>query len=122
MKAIKKKKRLLLPSLRERKRYLAFEITSESQIDDFETVSSEIDKNLLSFMGEIGTASSGITLIKDCWDKKKQRGILMMSDTHVRAAQSTLALIEHIKSNPVMIRSLGASGILRKIKERYIAV
>ena len=120
MKGIKKKRRLLLPSLRERKRYLAFEIISESKIDDFELVSGEINSNLLNFMGEIGAAASGFRLLKDCWNKKEQKGVLMINDCHMPSAQAALALMEKTGNNTMIINSLGVSGILKKAKEKYI--
>ena len=120
MKGIKKKRRLLLPSLRERKRYLAFEIISESRIDDFELVSGEINSNLLNFMGEIGAAASGFRLLKDCWNKKEQKGVLMINDCHMPSAQAALALMEKTGNNTMIINSLGVSGILKKAKEKYI--
>jgi ribonuclease P/MRP protein subunit POP5 len=111
---IKKRQKLLLPSLREKKRYLAFEIVSDSKIDDFHAVSGRIMHSSLSFLGELETAKSGIIIMEDRWNHAKQRGILKVSNKHLKGVMASLALIDSIEGKEAMFRSLGVSGAVNK--------
>ncbi|MFC1730915.1 Rpp14/Pop5 family protein [candidate division KSB1 bacterium] len=119
--SIKRRTKPLLPSLREKKRYLAFEILSEAKIKDYSSVSKQIKQNSLDFLGELGLAKAGIMLIDDCWDKDKQKGILRVNNKYVNHAKASLVLINHIGDKDVMVRSIGMSGSLKKAKQKYIA-
>lgn len=111
---IKKRQKLLLPSLREKKRYLAFEIISEGRIDDFHAVSGRIMHSSLSFLGELETAKSGLIIMEDRWDRAGKRGILKVSNRHLKGVMASLALIDSIDGKEAMFRSLGVSGALNK--------
>ncbi len=104
----------ILPSLREKKRYLAFEIISKSKIKGFSAVSSAIWSNSLSFMGELGAAKAGIWLLPDKYNEKTQRGIIKVSNKHVNELKAALALIKEIDNNEVIVRSIIVSGMLNK--------
>lgn len=104
----------LLPSLREKKRYLAFEIISKGKIKDFSSVSSAIWANSLSFMGELGAAKAGIWLLPDKYNEKTQRGIIKVGNKHVNELKAALALIGKIDGNEVIVRSIIVSGMLNK--------
>jgi len=104
----------ILPSLREKKRYLAFEIVSKSKIKDFSAVSRAIWTSLLSFEGELGAAKAGIWLLPDKYNEKTQRGIIKVTHKHVNSLKASLALIKNIENQDVIVRSLVSSGILNK--------
>lgn len=104
----------ILPSLRERKRFLAFEIASESKIRDFSSISKAVWDSVLSFLGELGAADAGIWLLNDKYDPKTQRGLIRVGHRHVDHLKACLAMISTIDRQPVIVRSLGVSGILKK--------
>jgi len=110
----------LLPSLREKKRYLAFEIISKSKIKDFSAVSGAIWANSLSFMGELGAAKAGIWLLPDKYNEKTQRGIIKVGNKYVNELKAALALIDKIDGSEAIVRSLTVSGMLNKAS-KYIA-
>ena len=109
-----KKLKPILPTLREKKRYLAFEIMSKSKIKDFSAVSSSIWAYLLSFMGEIGSAKAGMWVLADKFDSKTQTGIVRINHKYVNELKTALALIDKIENQEVIVRSLNVSGILKK--------
>jgi len=111
---IKKRQKLLLPSLREKKRYLAFEIVSEGKIEDFHAVSGRIMHSSLSFLGELETAKSGLIIMEDRWNRASQRGILKVSNKNLKGIMASIALIDSIEGKEAMCRSLGVSGSLNK--------
>ncbi len=104
----------ILPTLRERKRYLAFEIVSKAKIKDFSSVSSAIWASLLSFSGELGSAKAGMWILSDKYDTKTQRGIIRINNKYVNELKTSLALIDRIEGSDVLIRSTNVSGILKK--------
>jgi len=111
----------ILPSLREKKRYLTFEILSKEKIEDFPAVSSSIWANSLSFMGELGAAKAGIWLLADKYDENKQRGIIKVSNKYVNELKTSLSLIKEINKKEVIVRSIMVSGMLNKATQ-HIAV
>jgi ribonuclease P/MRP protein subunit POP5 len=110
-----------LPSLRQRKRYLAFEIISKGKIDDFKAVSEQIWHNSLQFMGELEAAKAGIWLLGDKFSPETQKGLIRVGHKHVHQLKASLALIKKINNKKVIVRSLGLSGILKKAEQKYLS-
>lgn len=111
-----------MPSFKEKKRYLAFEIVSEGEIDDFPAVSRQIKENSLNFLGEMEMAKAGMMIINDVWQRERQRGILRVNNRYVNHAKASLAFVTSIAGKDVLVRSLGVSGTLKKAKEKYMAM
>lgn len=107
--------------MKEKRRYLAFEILSEGQIKDFSAVSRQIKANSLDFFGELGLAQAGLMVVEDSWERTRQRGILKVNNKYLNHAKASLALIDSIEGRDAAARSLGVSGTLKKTKEKYIA-
>jgi ribonuclease P/MRP protein subunit POP5 len=107
----------ILPSLREKKRYVVFEIISKTKID-FTAASKAIWQSLLGFAGTIGSAQAGIWLMNDKFNKEKQKGIIKTSHKSVDLLKAALALIKEIDSQAAIVRSTAVSGILNKAEKR----
>ena len=117
---IKKRLKSILPTLKEKKRYLAFEIVSKSKINDFKDVSEQIMAKSLELVGQLGVAKAGIQVLSDCWNPELQRGIIRVGNKHVDELKSSLTFVEKIDNKEVIVKSIGISGILDKAKERYL--
>ena len=117
---IKTKLKPVLPSLREKKRYLVFEVISKQKINDANQVSSAIWNASLQFLGQLGTAKAGLMVLSNKWDQKLQRGIIKVSHRHVDAVKAALIFANKIDNEDVIFRSLGVSGILRKAENRFL--
>jgi len=111
----------ILPSLREKKRYLAFEVISKSRINSFNDVSESINQNCRQFIGDLGMSQAGILILEDKWNPQLQKGILKVSHKSVDRIKASLSLIKNIKEEEVIIRSVGLSGILKKAQNKYMA-
>ena len=109
----------VLPSLREKKRYLVFEIVSKQPIKDFSAISKAIWKSLLDLSGVLGASRAGIWLLSDKFNKDKQKGIIKVNHKHADLLKAALCTIKQINGNDVIVRSMGMSGILKKT-ERYL--
>ncbi|MBS3100919.1 hypothetical protein J4204_02200 [Candidatus Woesearchaeota archaeon] len=117
---IKTKLKPVLPSLREKKRYVAFEVISREKITDADAVSGAIMDSSLRLLGQLGVAKAGLMVLGNKWDSKLQRGIIKVSHRHVDALKASLVFADKIHSNEAIFRSLGVSGILRKAEQRYM--
>ncbi|MBI2124982.1 hypothetical protein HYV87_00040 [Candidatus Woesearchaeota archaeon] len=104
----------LLPSLRQKKRYVLFEITAEKSFSLAE-VQEAIESSLLRFLGELGVAKAGSLFIKEKWNAQKQRFVVKVNHTFVDELKSAVILNKKIKNTPVLIRSVITSGTLKKI-------
>ena len=111
----------ILPSLREKKRYLVFEIISKEKIRDFNIVSNAIHHHILQFLGQFGAAKAGIIVLGNKWNPEIQRGIIKIGHKHIDEVKASLALAGSIDNKEVIFRSLGVSGILRKAENNFLA-
>lgn len=111
----------LLPSLRERKRYLAFEVLSSKRVGDFPAVSRAILNSCHTFLGDTELAKAGIQVLPERYDGQKQKGILLVKHRYTDQARGALVFVTEIDEEPVIVRSLGMSGMLQKAHQRYIA-
>ncbi|MBI3035858.1 hypothetical protein HYY71_06065 [Candidatus Woesearchaeota archaeon] len=117
---VKTKLKPILPSLREKKRYLVFEVISKERIEDPGKISNAVWNCSLKFLGLLGAAKAGIMVLSNKWDSSLQRGIIKVSHKHVDAVKAALAFAGKIDNADIIFRSLGVSGILRKAENRYL--
>ena len=111
---IKKKIKPLSPSLRERKRYLAFEVISEAPVGDSKAVYGAINQKALEFLGTLGCAEAGMIMLTDKYNEERQRGLIRVSHKSLDKLRASLAFVDTINGKKTIVRSVGASGILNK--------
>ncbi|MEA3429979.1 MAG: Rpp14/Pop5 family protein [Nanoarchaeota archaeon] len=109
----------LLPSLKEKKRYLVFEVMSESKFD-FELVSRSMKKTFNSFLGEIGMAKAGAYIMPEKWNKSKQKGVIRLNHDMLDEIRAALTLVKDFNGVEVLIQSVGVSGILKKAELKFM--
>lgn len=63
----------LLPSLREKKRYLAYNIISKNKFHDAVHVNKAILDAANDFLGSLGMAKAGILMMDDQWNESSQK-------------------------------------------------
>ena len=105
----------LLPSLREKKRYLVFEVISKEKLTSMPN--EEIEKSMRKLHGEIGLGGAGLIFLKNKWNKILQRGIIKVNYKYVDQLRASLCSFHRGGST---IRSVGVSGILKKAEEKYL--
>ena len=113
-----KRPKPLPPSLRGRRRYLAFQVFSEEKIL-LQDLINTIWHSLLNFLGETGTSRANIWIIKDTYDEKRQMGILRCSHDIVEDVRAALTLIQRIGDTRVVFRVLGISGSIKATKIKF---
>ncbi len=107
----------LLSSLREKKRYVAFEIVSEKQLS-FKQASELILESCLNFLGIKGLADMGLIILKEKY--KANKGVIRVCAGFLDKLRASFCLAKNIGSEPVVLRSLGVSGVLKKM-DRFLA-
>ena len=116
----KAKIKSLLPSLREKKRYLVYEVISKSRFNDAVHVNKAILDASKEFLGNLGMAKAGIITMSDQWNGDMQRGIIRVNNKHVDDLKASLVFAGSIDGKEAIVRSIGASGILKKAKQKYL--
>lgn len=104
----------LKPSLKQKKRYILFEIQA-AKVFSLPEASEAIESSLLRFFGEFGLAKASPMLVKEKWSDKKQRFVLKVNHDYVDELKAAVILNKKIKNTPVLIRSIVTSGTLKKI-------
>ena len=117
---VKTKLKPVLPSLREKKRYLVFEVISNKKITDANLISNAIWHCSLQFLGQLGVAKAGLMVLNNKWDAELQRGIIKVSHKHVDAVKAALTFANKIEDTDIIFRSVGVSGILKKAENKYL--
>ena len=107
----------LLPSLKEKRRYLVFEVLAEAALT-LEEAKEGIGKELSSFLGRLEEAKAGIDFLQD-WHN--QKGILKVTTPYLDHAKAILPLIRKINKREVIVASIGVSGTLNKARSKFIA-
>ena len=104
-----------LPTLREKKRYIAFEINSENTILRQDMV-REISNSIISLFGDIGASQIRPALMSF----EGRFGILRCAREKTIETRSGLACINNIRGIRVSIRVLGISGTIKGATEKFI--
>ena len=112
------KLKAILPVLREKKRYLAFEVLSKTKIKNYSGVSKAIWQGMLSFNGTHGAAQAGMWLLGEKFNPQSQRGIIRVSNKGVDCLKAGLATVQEIDNVSALVRSISVSGSLKKASTR----
>ena len=113
---IKTKIKPILPSLREKKRYVVFEAILRRDIAGF-NVSEAIKTAFSRFAGMHGAAKAGLIVLENKWNPQLRRGIVKVGHKHVDAFKASLVLAG---GDEVVFRSIGVSGILKKAENKFM--
>ena len=102
----------LLPSLREKKRYVVFESVADSF--DKQKIEKLIEEACLKFIGENGYSKAGIMILKDSW--KRNKGVIKVNTKYVDEVKMSLGLIK----GKIIVNAIGVSGTLKKAKQKFM--
>ncbi len=109
----------LLPSLKEKKRYLSFEIISEKNIS-VENASKAVNESTLKFLGTLESAKAGFMFLADKYTHNA--GVVKTGHKYTEKVRTALALIPTIENEPVIFRTRIVSGTLKKAISKFHAM
>jgi len=98
----------LLPSLKEKKRYVVFEVISK----DTKYPEKEIKDAFLKLFGEVGLSEAGLIFLKNKY--KNNKGIIKVNHKNVDRLKASFCILK----KPI-IKSLGTSGTLKKAELKF---
>jgi ribonuclease P/MRP protein subunit POP5 len=108
----------LSSTLRERRRYMAFQVVTKTEIPPSD-IAGAIWHSILNLLGELGTAQAEVWLVKSVYDEKNRMGLVRCSHTAVEHVRTALALVSRIGDAPVTIKVIGISGTISAAKKKY---
>ncbi len=108
----------LLPSMKERKRYIVFEVVSKTPVG-FEGIAKALHNAANGLFGEMGRAKMALKPMGDVFDAGLQRGIVRTNREYVNHARAAFCMVRRIGKSPAIVRSLGVSGTLKKALRKY---
>ncbi|MDD5254173.1 MAG: Rpp14/Pop5 family protein [Candidatus Nanoarchaeia archaeon] len=106
-----KKLKTLIPSLRERKRYLVFEIHSSEKLNN---AKNEILNSIKSFLGSFGLAKAGVQVL----ETKGNKGIIKVNNKELNNVKTALILTNKINQRDVYVQPIFVTGLLKKARLR----
>lgn len=104
----------LLPSLREKQRYVVCKVESATPVS-FSDTTRTVQEAVASFIGLQGMARAGVQILPERWDQNRQRLVVRVDHRSVDELKAALLLIKKIKNTSVIVRSVLVSGTLKKI-------
>ena len=104
-----------MPTLREKKRYIAFEINSDKTIIRQELV-REISNSIISLFGDKGASEINPSLMSF----EGRFGILRCAREKTNETRAALACINNIRAIRVSFYVLGISGTIKGATEKFI--
>jgi ribonuclease P/MRP protein subunit POP5 len=110
----------LMPCLREKKRYLVFEIIGNESFNNAKYINKAIYTGISEFLGKIESARAGAMVISNKYDLKRQRGLIRVNNKYVDLVKSSLLFVNKINGKKAIFKTLGVSGILKKAYTKYL--
>jgi ribonuclease P/MRP protein subunit POP5 len=105
----------LLPSLRQRKRYIAFEIIGAPPVQRNAFINA-VSSFGCALFGDVGFAKFGITVL----GVEDNAGIIKCRHTAVSETIAVLAFITNVDGQKVVVRSAGVSGTVKGAKTKFL--
>lgn len=109
----------LSPSLREKRRYVAFKVHCAKPLQELD-VNSAIYQAVLNFLGELGMAEASVFVLRGIYTPEKKIGLIRCAHTSVEHVRAAVALASRVGEEPIMIEVLGISGTIKAARRKYL--
>ena len=108
-------------SLREKDRYLVFEVIASADFSYDDLVKS-VWFTLLSFLGELGASRCEIRFIRNLYDAKRKRGVIRCAHNRIEEVRASLSLVKRIGNACAIIRVLGVTGTIKSARKKFLGL
>jgi len=109
------KLKILLPTLREKERYISFRVLSDERIT-YSDLEAAVWNVFLDVYGEFGVGKLSMWLIKNLYDEQNQIGVVRCNNKSVAAVVAGLGLISRLGDIRVVFKILSISGTIKGLK------
>lgn len=103
----------LLPTLKEKKRYLLYQLHAQATTGT--SAGKQLERRLNATLGVFDAAAAGLLTIT--YDGHKKRGIIKTSNDAAGKVRAAMLLIDELDGQPLMAQPLLTTGILQKAKQ-----
>jgi ribonuclease P/MRP protein subunit POP5 len=110
--------KILLPSLRERKRYILFKIISEEPIN-YQIFKELLNSTILKFYGELTFGKFGFKILDERWNEKEQIGIIKCNHLYVSNIIVALGLLQRLGEHRINVKILKVSGTIKSLLKEF---
>ncbi len=107
--------KILPPTLRERKRYILFQVISEEPIV-YEDLEQAIWNQFLDTFGELGVSRLDMRIIRNLYSQEKQTCVISCNNTAVQQVIAGLGLLSRLGDSRIIIKILKVSGTIKGLK------
>lgn len=107
----------VLPSLRSKKRYLAFRVHSDAPVARDEVVKA-IWREAVAFLGENDASELEMWVLD--YDEHKKEGFLVCGHKQVEKMKAVLTLVSAINDKRLLIQPLGVSGTVKALNRKFL--
>src|SRR3989344_9101914 len=104
----------ILPSLREKNRYIVYKVKSEEKLG-FGEVKRALYDHCAKMIGQLEMASANIMIMND-W--KNNMGIIKINNQYLNELHASLLFIQGISGKKARVESVYMSGLLHKSREK----
>ncbi|MBN2458846.1 ribonuclease P protein component 2 [Candidatus Woesearchaeota archaeon] len=104
----------LKPSMRDKERYIAYEIQSKEPLGY--NADKAVVAEISSLLGVFMSAKANPKSMK--YNPEKQRGILRVVRKYQEHIKACFPMIKHINNKEVIVRTLRVSGMISKLKDK----
>ena len=111
--------KILPPSMRPPKRYVVYEIVSDTPVIYGEFVST-VWTTIMEFLGELGGSETGVWFVHNSYNTEKQIGIVKCRHNNVEKVRAALSLISIVSETKCIVRILGVTGTIKSANTKYI--
>ncbi len=124
------KLKILPPTLRDKKRYIAFEVTSQESLGREDVISLFLDASLYLY-GACGTGKFDLWVVKlwrcnigenfiECITEHRMKGVLRCRREEVDSVRAVIPTITNFRGKPVVFHTLGISGTIKSAIKNFI--
>jgi len=110
------KLKTLIPTLRQKKRYILFKINGENKFN-FKEISEGLIEEIILYIGIIDFGKHGVWLLKDQFNENKQIGVLKVSTKLKDKLIGVLNIINKINNKQICIEIINVSGTLKGLRK-----
>jgi len=111
----REKPKTLLPTLREKDRYIKFQVISEEPIS-YSDLEQAIWNQFLDTFGEFGVSKTSMWLMKNLYIPESQISVIKCNSKSVQQIIAGLGLISRLGDTRMIIKILKVSGTIKGLK------
>jgi len=110
------KLKCLMPTLRQKKRFIKATIESKKKLD-FKEVSENLVDEIITYLGCVEMGKAGIWILRDKFDYDKQEIVLKCGTKSKDKLIGVLSLVYKLGQNDVKINVTNVSGTLKGLEK-----